>query len=663
MTRKMIVNAVDPEEIRIAILSDGRLEDFDIETRGSEKNKGNIYKARVVDVEPSLNAAFVDYGAEKQGFLTAGDVDPRLLGKATGSRPGIDELLKPGQEILVQITKDEVAAKGAVLTTYLSIAGRYLVLTPDSRHHGVSRKIDDEGAREAMLAAVNSLDVPQHMGVILRTAGRDRSRIEMARDLKVLLRLWESIYEEANGAKAPSLLFKEQDVVIRALRDYFTADIDEVVVDNDDAFDRAAEYMHMVMPRYKSVLSRYVERRPIFHHYRIEQQLDALFSPKVELASGASIVIEPTEAMVSIDVNSGKQKTGDHEETALQTNMEAAVEVARQLRLRDLGGIVVIDFIDMNVRKNQARVERALKIVCRKDKARIKIGRISRNGTLELTRQRIRISIGASVFRSCHVCHGTGRILNPASHAAAVFRRLVDRASRGDLLSAAVRLESEAANILRTERWESVQELEGLYNIRVDVQPVASMHPGNDDFTFETNPDAKASNLPAPNFGPAPIPEDLRAEIEAAEEELQRQEEAEFGDLLADDEATPANKYDAEEEDEDRDQAGRKRRGRRSGAREKKDPLDIPSFEMVDPKSLGLRKRKTHRSRTDAREPEDTTAVAGEPSTGKKRRRRRRPRGGDKSPRVGQAGAAERGASAAQPAKKRGFFSWLFGKK
>ncbi len=661
MTRKMIVNAVDPEEVRIAILSDGRLEDFDIETRGSEKNKGNIYKARVVDVEPSLNAAFVDYGAEKQGFLTAGDVDPRLLGKAKGNRAGINELVTPGQEIIVQIAKDEVGSKGAVLSTYLSLAGRYLVLTPDSRQHGVSRKIDDDDTRQAMRAAVNSLDVPEHMGIILRTAGRDRTRIEMARDLKVLLQLWQSINDEADGAKAPSLLFKEQDVVIRALRDYFTADVDEVVLDNDEAFDRAAEYMHMVMPRYKSVLSRYVERRPIFHHYKIETQLDALFSPRVELKTGASIVIEPTEALVSIDVNSGKQKTGDHEETALQTNMEAAIEVARQLRLRDLGGIVVIDFIDMNIRKNQARVERAVKVVCRKDKARIKIGRISRNGTLELTRQRIRTSIGASVFHRCPVCKGTGRILNPASHAAAVFRRLVDRASRGDLLSATVKLESEAANILRTERWESIQELEGLYNIRIDINPVSNMAPGTDDFSFESNPDAKAISLPTPNFGPAPIPEDLRAEIEAAEAELRKQEDEEFSDLAdVDDEDSDTREQDADET------RSRGRNRNRQDRPRTKDPLDMPSFEMIDPKSLGLRKKKPRKSRPDSRRKDGVIAETYAEGSKKRRRRSRGGRGRDKSDQVRQPG--RRGASAGKQApeqapQKQGFFSWLFGKK
>ncbi len=450
-TRKMIINALDPEEVRIAIVNEtGLLEDFDIEARGVEKNKGNIYKAVVMAVEPALNAAFIDYGADKQGFLTANDVDPKLAGRNDPDKHyRIDELLKRNQEILVQVEKDEVGAKGAVLTTYLSLAGRYTVLMPGSSRQGVSRKIEDDDTRRRMREAASKLDVPDDMGVIVRTAGRDRTKLELNRDLKVLGRLWNNIHNEASKAKAPALILKEQDVIIRALRDYFSNDISEIIVDADDAFDRANEYMHLVMPKQRSVLSRYVERRPIFHHYRIEPQLDEIYARKVELNNGGSIVIEPCEALVAIDVNSGKQKSKDQEATALQTNVEAAKEVARQLRLRDLGGIIVVDFIDMFVRKHQLQVERTIKEALKFDKARVKVGRISPNGTLELTRQRIRSALGASIFRSCQQCSGTGHILNPQSHAVAVLRKLRDRASRGDLASARVALDPESANILR----------------------------------------------------------------------------------------------------------------------------------------------------------------------------------------------------------------------
>ncbi|MBT6488119.1 MAG: Rne/Rng family ribonuclease, partial [Deltaproteobacteria bacterium] len=419
MTRKMVVNAVDPEEVRIALLENARLIDFDIETRGSQTNTGNIYKARIVDVEPSLNAAFVDYGADKQGFLTANDVNPRAAGHGDDveldKNASITELLKPGQEILVQVTKDEVGAKGAVLTTYLALAGRYVVAMPNTNRQGVSKKIEDEETRKRMREAADKLKIPDGMGVIIRTAGKDRTKLEISRDLKVLLRLWENIQKESKKTKAPSLIFKEQDVIIRSLRDYFSAEIDEVILDLDDAYDGAAEYMRMVMPKHRGALTRYVESRPIFHHYGIEAQLETIYQPKVGLPSGGSLVIEQTEALVAIDVNSGKRKAGGHEETATATNMEAAKEVARQLKLRDLGGIIVVDFIDMSNRKNQQKVEKAMKDALKTDRARIQVGRISSFGLMEMSRQRLRTGVLEATTRDCPHCDGTGLVRTASS--------------------------------------------------------------------------------------------------------------------------------------------------------------------------------------------------------------------------------------------------------
>lgn len=652
MTKKMIVNALDPEEVRIAVLEDARLEEFDIETRGLEKNKGNIYKAKVVAVEPALNAAFIDYGADKQGFLTAGDVDRKLASKPPPAdrAPTIADLLRPGMEILVQITKDEVGAKGAVLTTFLSLAGRYVVLQPDSETQAISRKVDDEESRQQMRELVAKLEVPGGMGVILRTAGKDRTKVELMRDLRVLLRLWDNIKKQAKNAKTPSLIFKEQDVIIRHLRDYFTTDIDEVVLDSDEAFDRAAEYMDLVMPKFRQVLTRYVERRPIFHHYRIEEQLEELYTPRVNLPSGGSVVIEPTEALVAIDVNSGKQKMGGHEETATQTNIEAAREVARQLRLRDLGGIIVIDFIDMFQRKNQQKVERALREALRYDKARVKLSRISRNGTLELTRQRIRSELAASVFRTCMVCHGTGRILNPASHAVSVLRKLRDRAARGDLTAATVRVEPEAANHLKTEKWNDVQDVEQRYSVRIEIIADRSLSPGLDDFTFETDPNAQVHVPEEPNFGPAEIPEEvreeLRAEAAALEEGLAEGEEGEeseaesIGDAAVRKRRRRRRKRPAEAEGN----------GKAEGAR-----LGMPSFELIDPADLDL-KPKRERRRPERDE--------GEVRNGKRRRGRR---GGRRRKPAAETTAAPPAVAkrAAPPTetkpKKRGFLGWLFG--
>ena len=415
----------------------------------------------------------------------------------------------------------------------------------------------------------------------------------------------------------------------------------------------------MVMPRQKSVLSRYVERRPIFHHYRIEEQLDALYSPVVTLPSGGSVVIDQTEALVAIDVNSGKQKLGGHEETALQTNIEAAAEVARQLRLRDLGGIVVIDFIDMALRKNQAKVEKVMRAALKSDKARIKVGRISRNGTLELTRQRLRSSLAASVFRSCSVCKGTGRILKPAFHATAVLRKLVDRASRGDLASAVIRIEPEAANLLRTERWAAVQEIEQRFGVRVEIQIERSFLPGQDDFTFETDPDAVPVEPEEPNFGPAYIPEEVQAELAAMEAEEKAElelEEDEDDDALDADEVAAAARANRNRK---RNRGGNRRKG---GADKN---FEMPSFELIDPAELGLKSGGSGGRRKEGEE-------EGSRRRGRRGGRRRRGRNvaanADRSPnqrsgaRRNERSAKEKSTpkAAPPPPKKKGFFARLF---
>jgi ribonuclease E len=635
---------VDPEEVRIALLENARLIDFDIETRGSQTNTGNIYKARIVDVEPSLNAAFVDYGADKQGFLTANDVNPRAAGHGDDveldRNASITELLKPGQEILVQVTKDEVGAKGAVLTTYLALAGRYVVAMPNTNRQGVSKKIEDEETRKRMREAADKLKIPDGMGVIIRTAGKDRTKLEISRDLKVLLRLWENIQKESKKTKAPSLIFKEQDVIIRSLRDYFSAEIDEVILDLDDAYDGAAEYMRMVMPKHRGALTRYVESRPIFHHYGIEAQLETIYQPKVGLPSGGSLVIEQTEALVAIDVNSGKRKAGGHEETATATNMEAAKEVARQLKLRDLGGIIVVDFIDMSNRKNQQKVEKAMKDALKEDRSKVKVSRISRNGTLELTRQRIRASVHASMFSRCEACAGTGHVLNPQSHAVQVMRKLSDRAARGDLKMARVELEPKAADHLRTERWNAVQALEKRYNVHIEIKLARNMAPGQAEFTFETNPDAKPIKLPAPNFGPAErrdSPEDdepdeidemLMEEGQDGQEGQDEENETKEGDRKPkrsrrrrgrgrgderNAEGKPRKLDDAEEDDSE------------DGDRSKgpKEHFDLPTYRFIAPEKLGYTKPG---AASQEEEDEDEAGLDGRSRT----RRRRGRRGGQR---------------------------------
>ncbi len=666
MTRKMIINALDAEEVRIAILNGRTLEDFDLETRGVEKNKGNIYKGIVMAVEPALGAAFVNYGADKQGFLTANDVHPKYAGEGHESRsdrtPTIDKLLKPGQTVLVQVSKDEVAAKGAVLTTFLSLAGRYLVLMPDSATQGVSRKIDDEDTRRKVKEAAAKLVVPDNMGVIIRTAGRDRTKLDLNRDLRVLLRLWENIQKAAGRSKAPSLIFKEQDVIIRALRDYFSADIDEIVLDSDEAYDRAAEYMHLVMPNQRSALTRYVERRPIFHHYRIEEQLEVIYAPKVVLPSGGSIVIESTEALVAIDVNSGKQKSSNQEETAQQTNTEAAREIARQLRLRDLGGIIVADFIDMAQRKNREKVQRTLREALRFDKARVKVGTISRNGTLEITRQRIRSALQASVFDRCSTCQGTGHVLHPSSHAIAILRKLRDRASRGDLRSAKISVNAEVANRLRTDYWTALQAIEKRFDVRIEVATEHSFRAGREDYTFETDPNAQPIPMEEPDFGPAPRPDDFDEVAAAAA--LAEEEAAllEFGDEEAsDDVASPSDEQPVAT-------TARSRTPRSKAAATSKasaaaaaahGPFDIPEFEFVDPGSLG-------QSRSGTKRRERSRPAGGRDAASRRAPREERGvRGGRRRGAAGREAelpqAASPAAPTAPPAAKKGFFARLFG--
>jgi len=351
MIRKMLINTEDVEESRVAIVADGMLEEFDIETSTKEQIKGNIYKGLVVKVEPGLQAAFVEYGGNRAGFLPLGEVHPSCYADpdlAKRGRVRIHDVLKRNQSVLVQVVKDEIGTKGAALSTYISLPGRYLVLMPGVDATRVSRKIEDEAQRRLLKEIVAQLEPPPGMGVIIRTAGLERSKQELQRDMTYLLKLWETITAQAKDLPAPSVVYQERDLVIRSIRDYFTPDIAEILVDDREVFKRAREFLQAIMPRYVNRIKLSREKRPIFSRYQLEEQIEAIFEDKIPLKSGGSIVIERTEAMVSIDVNSGRstQERG-MEETAFKTNLEAGEEIARQLRLRDLGGLIVIDFIDM----------------------------------------------------------------------------------------------------------------------------------------------------------------------------------------------------------------------------------------------------------------------------------------------------------------------------
>jgi ribonuclease E len=480
MIRKMLINAEDAEESRVAIVADGILEEFDIETSHKEQNKSNIYKGVVVKVEAGLQAAFVEYGGKRAGFLPLGEVHPTCYADQDlakrGGRVRIHDVLKRNQELLVQVVKDEIGTKGAALSTYISLPGRYLVLMPGVDATRVSRKIEDEAQRRQLKEIVAQLAPPPGTGVIIRTAGLDRTKQELQRDMAYLLKLWDTILAQAKELPAPSVVYEESDLVIRSIRDYFTPDIAEILVDDREVFKRAREFLQAIMPRYVNRIKLYRERRPIFSKYQLEEQIEAIFEDKIPLKSGGSIVIERTEAMVSIDVNSGRstQERG-MEETAFKTNMEAGEEIARQLRLRDLGGLVVIDFIDMRDRKHIQEVERSLKNALKRDKARTEMSRISKFGLLEVSRQRLKPALQDETTLPCPHCKGQGLIRSKESLGLTVLRRIQAAAVKGYLLAAKAKVPLDAANYLLNEKRDRLLKLEQEYGIRIHVEGDATL--------------------------------------------------------------------------------------------------------------------------------------------------------------------------------------------
>jgi len=472
MSKKMLINASHAEEHRVAIVENGVLTELGIEVAGREPTKGNIYKAAVVRVEPGLQAAFVDYGAERLGFLQIDEVNAAVVKpdfKVNG-RPRINDVLHRGQEILVQIVKEERGTKGAALTTYLSLAGRYMVLMPGTPTRGVSRKAEDDKQRKQMKKALSTLDLPENVGCIVRTAALDQTREELERDYLYLMRLYENIQTLEKKVKAPALIYKESNLVIRSIRDYFTTEMDEVLIDDPEVYREAREFFQAVMPDQLTLVKQHQERRPIFSRYQIEEQIETINRNKVPLPSGGSIVIDSTEALVAIDVNSGKMAGESNvEATATRTNLEAAEEVARQLRLRDLGGLIVIDFIDMRERKHNRQVEDKLKEATARDKARISVGHISQFGMLEMSRQRIKPALAEGVYRICPHCQGAGKIRSVETLAISVLRRLHAALAKGQIAEAEVQMAREVASFLLNEKREELVEMERRYQADIQI--------------------------------------------------------------------------------------------------------------------------------------------------------------------------------------------------
>jgi ribonuclease E len=521
MKQEMLINVSQPEECRIAIIEDGVLEELYVERTSQDNYVGNIYKGRIVNIEPSIQAAFVDFGVGRNGFLHISDVEPQYyrqggldpdkafdveptkavdaggedggraavrrkprIGDRPRVKPPIQDILKRGDEVLVQVIKEGFGTKGPTLSTYISIPGRYLVLMPPLGRVGISKKIDDERDRRILRDIMLDLQPPKGVGFVVRTAGTERTKSEMARDMAYLLRLWKSIVRRMRKYSAPIDIYQESDMIIRTIRDMFTEDVDRILIDEPAAYERAREFLEMVMPKYVERLQLYEGKEPLFHRYGLEEEIGRIHQRKVPLKGGGSIVIDQTEALVAIDVNSGSFRTEKSaEENAYQMNLIAAKEIARQLRLRDLGGVIVNDFIDMRKEKYRRSVEKSLHEAMKRDRARTKILRTSPFGLVEMTRQRIRPSLRKSIFRDCPTCHGTGTVKTAESMAIEVMRMLQLSGMREDVARLNVTVHDDVATWLNNRKRREITQFEDETHIQLHVDGKEDVQP--EHLTFE----------------------------------------------------------------------------------------------------------------------------------------------------------------------------------
>jgi ribonuclease E len=474
--KRILINATHPEELRVAMVDGQRLYDLDIDTPTREQKKGNIYKGKITRIEPSLEAVFVDYGSERQGFLPLKEISKtyfkqREAGDDNG-RINVQDVLSVGQELVVQIEKEERGNKGAALTTFISLAGRYLVLMPNSpRAGGISRRIEGDDRAE-LQETLRHLEVPDDMGMIVRTAGVGKQPEELQWDLEYLLQLWTAIDVATKDRRAPFLVYQESNIIIRALRDYLRKDIGEILVDSPEVYQTGYDFMRMVMPHELSKFKLYQDKVPLFTRYQVESQIESAFRHEVRLPSGGALVIDPTEALISIDVNSARaNKGGDIEETALNTNLEAAEEIARQLRLRDLGGLVVIDFIDMGPSRNQREVENRLREHLKADRARVQVGRISRFGLLEMSRQRLRPALGEAHQEICPRCAGLGHVRGIESLGLAVLRLVEEEATKDKITQLVVQLPVPVATFILNDKRMQVEAIEQRHDVKIVMIP------------------------------------------------------------------------------------------------------------------------------------------------------------------------------------------------
>ena len=520
--KRMLINATQPEELRVAIVDGQKLYNLDIETPGREQKKANIYKGRITRVEPSLEAAFVDYGSERHGFLPLKEISRSYFSEKSleeGGRVSIKDAVKEGQEVVIQIEKEERGNKGAALTTFISLAGRYLVLMPNNpRAGGVSRRIEGQD-RSELREAMSSLTIPDGMGLIVRTAGVGKNVDELQWDLDYLLQLWQAIETSASEKAAPFLIYQESNVIIRSIRDYLRADIGEIVIDHPQVHQEACEFIEQVMPQYRRKIRHYEDEVPLFSRYQIESQIESAFQRTVTLPSGGAIVIDHTEALTSIDINSARATKGaDIEETALNTNLEAADEIARQLRLRDMGGLFVIDFIDMTPTRNQREVENRLKDAMKQDRARVQIGRISRFGLLEMSRQRLRPSLGESSQHICPRCDGHGFIRGVESLALSVLRIIEEHAMKENTAKIVAQLPVAVATYLLNEKRQQIHDIEKRQEI--DVMLIPNIHLDTPHYKIERirTQDIAGADEEEVSYKMASEPEAVKVETAKAQE-------------------------------------------------------------------------------------------------------------------------------------------------
>ena len=702
MANKMLIDAAHPEETRVVVVRGNRVEEFDFEAANRKQLRGNIYLAKVTRVEPSLQAAFVDYGGNRHGFLAFGEIHPDYYQipmadrqalieeeeaeaaradederpsrrKAKAAKPAeqengeavaseesengeddvesvgaedaleelpqrarkhrkqykIQEVIKRRQVLLVQVVKEERGNKGAALTTYLSLAGRYSVLMPNTaRGGGISRKITTPTDRKRLKKIASELEVPQGMGVILRTAGASRTKAEIKRDFEYLMRLWENVRDLTLQSSAPYLVYEEGSLIKRSIRDLYNKDIDQVLVAGDEGYREAKDFMRMLMPSHAKNVQPYKDATPVFSRFMVESQLDAMFSPQVTLKSGGYIVINQTEALVAIDVNSGKS-TREHniEDTAVQTNLEAAEEVARQLRLRDLAGLIVIDFIDMEENKNNRAVERKLKDCLKNDRARIQVGRISHFGLLEMSRQRIRTGVLESSMTPCPHCHGTGMIRSVESVALHVLRSLEDHLLKGATHNLIVRTTTEAALYILNQKRGHLADLEARFGLEVTVQ--AGHMDSGQHYVLERGEPVEARPDATPRMiQPSTV---MPMSVEEAEE-------IDEVEIEEDEEETPRGTSSARDRDESDDENGgrkrrRRRRRRRSGSDDDQQQTRQADADADDGEDDGDSDNEGEASAAERQED-------GDDDERSRRKRRRGRRGGRRSRRDGENGEA-----------------------